>query len=123
MKGIVFTTDEKMYVKDFSSPLYKSVGEVVGGYIEIVHPRMLKAPYCMIIDDEGLLKKYPINPIGCVLYQTWLHGSPIVGNIVIMKEDYVGGSRDIIGLTDEEVSEIKKIAADISCGKIKEVTL
>ena len=35
MKGVVFTTDGKMFVKEFTRPLYKSVSDVVaaGGRI------------------------------------------------------------------------------------------
>lgn len=62
MKGIVFTTDEKMYAKDFGQPLYKTVGEVVGGYIEVVHPRGLNDPLCFICNEEGLLQNLPQNP-------------------------------------------------------------
>ncbi len=122
MKGVVLTTDGQMYVKEFSKPLYRSTGEVVGGYIELVHPRGLKAPYCLIVNEEGLLEGLPINPIGCVWYQTWRHGNPIVGDLVVMKDGFVGGEPDIVGLTDEEIQEIKAIATSISDGAIKEVT-
>ncbi len=121
MKGVVFTPDEKMYVRDFGLPLLESVGEAVGGWIEIVHPHGLKAPYCMIVNEEGLLEDLPLNPLGCVLYQTMTHGFPIVGNIVVMKEGYVDGELDIVGLTEEEIAEIKEMAMTISDGSIEEV--
>ena len=44
MKGIVITSDDEIYIEDFTSPLYESVGKVVGGYIEHVHPRRLPEP-------------------------------------------------------------------------------
>lgn len=121
MKGVVFTPDEKMFVRDFGLPLLESVGEAVGGWIEIVHPRRLKAPYCMIVNEEGLLEDLPLNPLGCVLHQTMTHGFPIVGNIVVMKEGYVDGELDIVGLTEEEIAEIKEMAMTISDGSIEEV--
>ena len=31
MKGIVITTENRLTVKDFDAPLYKSVGAAVGG--------------------------------------------------------------------------------------------
>lgn len=121
MKGVVFTPDEKMCVQDFGSPLYESVGKAVGGWIEIVHPRRLPSPYCMIVNEEGLLLDLPVNPLGCVLCQTMTHGFPIVGNIVVMKEGYVDGELDIVGLTEEEIAEIKEMAMTISDGSIEEV--
>lgn len=118
MKGIVFTTDEKMYVKDFEQPLYKTVGEVVGGYIEVVHPRGLKDPLCFICNEEGLLQSLPLNPIGCVWYRTADHGHPIVGNIVVMKEGWTDDGPDIVGLTDEEIAKVKANALYLSSGQI-----
>lgn len=123
MKGVVFTPDEKMYVKDFTAPLYQSVGKVVDGWIEIVHPKGLKAPYCMVINEEGLLRGLPVNPIGSVWYQSWKHGYPIVGNLVVLKDGFVDGEPDIVGLSDAEIFEIKAIANGISDCRIEEVTI
>ena len=121
MKGIVFTTDEKMYVKDFENPLYQTVGEVVGGYIEIVNPRGLKDPFCFICNEEGLLKGLPINLIGSVWYGTLEHGHPIVGNIVVMKEGMTDDGPDIVGLTDAEIQQIKAMATEYSVGNIRDL--
>ena len=38
MKGIVITTGGTCCIKDFEQPLYKSIGTVVGGYIDHVKP-------------------------------------------------------------------------------------
>ena len=108
MLGIVVTTTNVFYARRFADPLYKTVGEIVGGGIEIVHPRGLEQPFCMIVNDEGLLQGLPANPLGCALYETWRHGSPIVGDIVLMKIGYRNGDRDVIGLSDEEAVSIVK---------------
>lgn len=121
MKGVVITTDAKMFVKDFTDPLYETVGQVVGGWIERVQPKFLPQPFCMIVDDEGLLKNRPVNIFGSVLYDTFSHGNPIVGDIVIMAVGFRNGERDIIGLTDEQIAQIKEMVSDISDGDIEEV--
>ena len=118
MKGIVFTTDEKMYIKEFEQPLYKTIGEVVGGYIEVVHPRGLESPFCFICNEEGLLKGLPLNPIGCIWYGTADHGYPIMGNIVVAKEGWTDEGPDIVGLLDDEVEKIKAMATEYSSGLI-----
>lgn len=118
MKGIVFTHDEQMYVREFSQPLYKSVGEVVGGYIEVVRPRGLEAPMCFICNEEGLLEGLPMNVIGSLWYGTRYHGQPIVGNIVVMKEGWTGDGYDIMGLEEQEILRLKAIATDVSSGRI-----
>ncbi len=117
MLGIVVTTTNVFHAQRFAEPLYKTVGEVVGGPIEVVHPRGLAEPFCMIVNEEGLILDLPINPCGCGLYETWKHGSPIVGNIVLMKVDYRNGDRDIIGLSEEEASSIMKQLASYGLKK------
>lgn len=123
MKGVVITSDGKMYVKDFTNPLYQSVGAVVGGWIEIVHAKGLKAPYCFVVNEEGLLKGLPVNLIGCAWYQTWKHGCPIVGNLVVLKDGIVDGEPDIVGLDAEEIREIKTMVIGISGRAIEEVKM
>ena len=51
MKGIVITPENEISVKDFGEPLYQTIGEAVGGYIEHVNPRLLDAPFCMIVNE------------------------------------------------------------------------
>lgn len=108
MKGVVITTDQKITIQDFESPLDKSVGAVVGGHIERVSPRLLNQPYCMIVNENGLLLELRLNPIGSWLYGSFIHGHPIVGNIVIMKLGTTPEGPDIIGLTDEEAEAMRE---------------
>ena len=54
MKGLVITTDNRVYPQVFEEPLYKSVGDVVQGWIEVVHPQGLPHPLCLICNEEGL---------------------------------------------------------------------
>lgn len=103
MKGLVVSTENQLTVRDFGAPLYKTIGEAVDGWIEIVRPGGLKSPYVMVVNEEGLIKELPINIAGSILYGTPAHGSPIVGNIVIMKEGWTDEGKDLLGLSDEEV--------------------
>lgn len=108
MKGIVISTENQLTVRDFGAPLYKTIGEAVDGWIEIVRPGGLKSPYVMVVNEEGLIKELPINIAGSILYGTPAHGSPIVGNIVIMKEGWTDEGKDLLGLSDEEVVTLTK---------------
>lgn len=108
MKGVVVTTDLDIRVEDFADPLYKTVGVAVDGYIEHVRPMRLKEPFCMVVNDEGQLRGLSRNLVGSFLYGTDLHGEPVVGNIVIMKDGYRNGEHDIVGLTDEEVMVVQR---------------
>lgn len=106
MKGVVVTTKNEARVQEFSRPLYESIGSVVGGYVEIVHPVGLPRPYLMVVNEEGLLNGLPYNAHGSLIYGTPKHGHPIVGDIVIMQEGWTDDGPDIVGLSDDDVGRI-----------------
>lgn len=121
MKGLVITHDLQMFTRDFGEPLYKTVGEAVDGWIEVVHPRGLEYPLCFICNEEGLIRELPLNALGSYWYGTLQHGCPIAGNIVVMKEDYLCSEPDITGLTDEEIRKVKEMAAAICGGMLTDL--
>lgn len=106
MKGIVVTTDNVIEVRDFSRPLYESCADILGGFIERVSPRGLSNPYCMLVNDEGLILDLPINYIGSILYGTAQHGCPICGNMIIMKTGWTPDGPDIVGLEDSDIDAL-----------------
>lgn len=108
MKGLVVTTDNRMYVKEFDEPLYKTLGAVVGGWIEVVHPKRLKRPELMIVNEEGAIMTppLPINATGSWLYGTDKHGYPIRGDLVIMANGFRDGEPDIVGLDDSTINDL-----------------
>lgn len=106
MKGIVITTKDEMRVQEFSEPAHKSIGEAVGGWIEVVRPACVffKSPYCMIVNEEGALLNLPMNSFGSFLYGTDYHGNPILGDIVLLKEGINSdGELDILGLDEQDI--------------------
>ena len=120
MKGLVITTKFEMRVQEFSEPAYKSIGEAVDGWIEIVHPVRLGRPYCMVVNEEGLLRNLPMNVFGSYLYGTDTHGSPIAGNIVLLKEGINSdGDYDFLGLTEQDIEYLSNMASTVSGGQIK----
>ena len=118
MKGLVISTENEMSIQEFGAPAYQSVGKAVGGYIEIVHPRRLSSPYCMVVNEEGLLEGLPLDAYGSYLYCSEQHGSPIVGNIVILKEGFVRGERDLVGLEDEEIQTMAESIINFTHGNV-----
>lgn len=104
MKGIVIATNNKIRMQEFSEPAYKSIGDAVGGWIEVVHPVRLERPYCMIVNEEGALLNLPMNMFGSFLYGTDYHGNPILGDIVLLKEGIDSdGEFDILGLDEQDI--------------------
>ena len=120
MKGIVITTKYEMRVQEFSEPEYKSIGEAVDGGIEIVHPVRLGRTYCMVVNEEGLLRNLPMNVLGSYLYGMDTHGSPIAGNIVLLKEGINSdGEYDLLGLTEQDIEYLSNMVSTVSGGQIE----
>lgn len=108
MKGLVVTPDCKVYVKNYGDPLYITVGKTVGGDIELVRPKRLCRPYVMLVNEDGINMHLPFNPVGSYYYQTDLHGWPILGTAVFMKEGMTEKGPDLVGLTDEELQNLEE---------------
>ena len=62
----------------------------------------LERPYCMMVNEEGLLLNLPLNPLGSILYGTPQHGQLIVGDVIFLREGYHGGEPDVVGMTEDE---------------------
>lgn len=112
MKAIVITTDDTISIRDFSVPLHESMGAAVGGMIEIVQPIGLLRPYCMIVNEEGLILGLPYNRMGSLLYGTHIHGSPITGDIVITKTGFTASGPDIVPFEEDELEHLYKLLKD-----------
>ena len=78
MKTLKITTDNKISIIDLDFD-HKSLREEVGGYVELVRTQKLldyfKTKVVMIVDEEGLVKNLPMNPMGCYFYDTDKHES------------------------------------------------
>ena len=119
-KGIVITTNDEMRVQEFFEPAHKSIGEAVGGWIEVVRPVRLKRPYCMIVNEEGALINLPRNIFGSFLYGTNYYGNWILGDIVFLKEGINSdGECDILGLDEQDIKYLRDMVSAESDGEIK----
>ena len=121
-KAVLIKTDMTIQAVELTEPTYRSLSDAVGGYFETVRPAGLKPPYLMVVNENGLLDQLPKNEIGCYLYQTRIHGYPIVGDIVIMQEGIVeGGEHDLIVLPDlgiEEVVHTMELIQKLVCSEV-----
>ena len=59
--------------------LKKAIG---GGFIEIAHTQDGRI---MVIDDEGKLKGFPVNPVATALY-VYGEQDPIVGDVLVCQD-------------------------------------
>ena len=88
-----------------SEKLLGDLQDAVDGFIEIVRPFGRSGGHLvMVVNDEGLIRDLPANPLGSLIY-----GDTIAGTIVIMKEGIRDGEPDLIGLTEEEAEFVMRI--------------
>lgn len=115
-KGIVITVDDAVSVRDFSertATLYEGLEAVIGGYVEIVRPKGLPYPYCMVVNETSCLLPHPKpNLYGCHWYGTAEHGDPIMGTVVLLKESGAGEDRALTGLTEDDIAFLNRAIAD-----------
>lgn len=119
MVGLVVTAENEMSTVEYDSPHYDVIKEAVGGWYEHVRPVGLERPYCMMVNEEGLLLRLPVNLIGSILYGTPQHGQPIVGNIIFLKEGYHGGEPDVVGMTADEAQSLGDKFSTTTGGKVR----
>lgn len=107
-KVVKVCTDGRVSIETVESTGYRILQNLIGGSIEHVLPRRLPRPYCMLVDEEGLIKGLPLNFFGSYLYETDIHGQPIVGDILLAKDVEVNLGGDIVGLTDEDITVLQR---------------
>ena len=116
MKGVKVQTNgtiSMIDVRQNGKPLYDLMHEVVGGFYENVNPIRLRKGYVMVVNEEGFLLGLDRNPIGSYLYGTDKHGSPIVGDALILKYGFYEDEPDVVGMTDEEAVDIMNDLANL----------
>lgn len=118
MYALVISAENEIRRVEYDSPHYDVLREAVGGWYEHVHPIGLKRPYSMMVNEEGLLLKLPMNMLGSILYGTKVHGQPIVGNIVIVKDGYYDGEADVVGMDAEEAQRVGDEFVKLTHGKV-----
>ena len=102
MKTVKVTADNVVSIIDVYFDVFRDIQRAVSGHFETVHTaRMAKIfspDIIMLVDEDGLMKGLPVNMLGCTLYGTAVHGSPIVGDLVFAK----AMGEDITGVDDPE---------------------
>ena len=87
MKTIKITTDNVVSIIDVNFNDFRSIQNAIGGYFETVKTQKMwdyfKCPMMFLADEEGHLKKLPLNQLGSYFYDTERHGWPIVGDIIL----------------------------------------
>ncbi len=86
-KTLKITANDQIKVVDVDFKRMEDIRREIGGYGERVCTQKLQDYFgpgaMMIVDEEGLLKGLPMNPLGSFFYGTARHGQPIVGDFIL----------------------------------------
>ncbi len=121
MRGLVITTRNEAYVAEFRD--FFGISDAMGWRMtEHVNAWGLAAPYCILIDEEGRIKEEApkINWIASFWYGANVHGQPICGDIVIMKDIMTNDGPDIGGLTEDEARNLVDMIRHVWPVEVKE---
>lgn len=111
MKGFVITTDNKAFVRDFAEPVLEGIKDTIHGWPEQIYPvAFVNTELSMFVDDEGAIKRQPINAVASVLYG-FPQRTPIVGDVVIIGQKFsrAHGTYILKGLTELEIDMLKTL--------------
>lgn len=119
-KMVLVTTKNEVSVIDF--PVEKPgdyMGELRGFYkaincdcVQEVHARFMRKfiddckGLVMVVDEEGLIAGKQMNLVGSLFYGTQFHGSPIVGDILIMTEENSFDGPNLAGLEEDRAEAV-----------------
>ena len=82
-------------------------------WVEIVRPKRLAKGLVLLVDEEGLLKERPsVNVFASTMYETEIHGSPIVGNVIVLAEVMGDEGPELAGIDAEVAKEIADAIRD-----------
>ena len=83
-------------------------------WVELVRPKRLADGYIMLVDEVGLMKDRPtVNVAGSWLYETDIHGQPIVGDALILREIYGDDGPEFAPMDEEVAKEFVKDLGDL----------
>ena len=86
-KTLKITTDSRIQLVDVDFSRMEDITKELGGDGERVCTQKLQDYFgpgpMMFVDEQGLLKRLPITPVGSFFYGTALHGNPIAGDFIL----------------------------------------
>lgn len=90
MKTVKVTTNNTVSVIDIDFDNFREIQKTIGGHFETVHTLQMEKYFgdpsiIMLVDEEGLLKSFPMNFFGSLMYGLLDHGHPIVGDLILAK--------------------------------------
>jgi len=67
----------------------------------------------MVVDEEGLYHDLELNKVGSYLYMTDVHGSPIVGDVLLMGVTSIDDGGDWCGISDDIAEYVEARAREL----------
>ena len=101
MKGFKIEVDHSSRsnrVIELADPTWKTLGDEVEGFFEIVRLHHLMPDRVMVVNDCGAINDMPLNSIASVIAGQWIYGPA-----VILREGMTEDGPDLMSLTDDDI--------------------
>ena len=121
MKSVLLSTDGKIptmeqvaFPKNAHLDFYYE--QIECDCIDIVHAYALEelgikgsvGEFCLVIDDEGLMKDIPVfNPIASLLYGIEKHCQPLYGKVLVCQNRDTPDGIETVGLNDYDIAVLE----------------
>lgn len=70
----------------------------------------LVGKFCMVVDDEALLKENPkVNAMASLLYGVDLHGQPLCGSVLVAKNQATDDGIETVGLNQLDIMQVQSV--------------
>ena len=107
MKAVKITTDNKVIVINLDGNLSDGASEALGcAEIAFVRLRRTMDGTALAVDECGMLKGLPINRAASLMFGAQRHGSPIVGDVLVVGCDTCD-TLDYEPLSNDEAESIE----------------
>lgn len=76
----------------------------VDGIAKMYNLESIVGKFCLVVDDEGLLKEKPeVNPIASLMYGCDDHGQVLCGNVIVGANKNTDDGIETVGMSDSDL--------------------
>lgn len=112
---IKITTDNCITIDELevvNGSILSGLQKIVGGYIEVAHPKNLQPPYLLVCNEEGRSLRLPPNLVASCLY-----GALLFGDVAVVTETIREGEPDIDGIQEDALLDAFTQILDVISAK------
>lgn len=93
----------QVILPDSENEQLEAIHSEIGGFMELVRPRIFADKIVLLVDDEGVLKGKHFNQFASALYGYFRHGTPVVGDVLVVGIQWGDDGEEFCSLSPEDM--------------------